>query len=182
MLKKGGVVKLINTKVVQRSATESVTISRSGELIVFAPDTGRERERYKLPYGATVKVKEGEEIKGGGVVATWDPHTHPIITEIAGKIQFSGMEEGLSVTLQTDELTGLSNVTVMDINERPSAGKDLRPMISLVDKKGNPILLANKSPAHYILPNSSIVNVNDGDQVGIGEVIARIPQASSKNS
>ena len=112
-----------------------VAVSRSGELAI-ADENGRERERYKLPYGALIKVKDGASVSAGDVIATWDPHTHPIVTEVAGKVAFSGMEEGLSVRQQTDDMTGLTSISVIDPNDRNAAGKDLKPMISLTDKKG----------------------------------------------
>src|SRR5690606_13249250 len=112
-----------NIKVVTRSSGELVAVSRSGELAV-ADSAGRERERYKIPYGAVISVKEGETVKGGSIVAKWDPHTHPIITEVAGRVALSGMDEGVSVRKQTDELTGLTSTEIIDPSERPAAGKD----------------------------------------------------------
>ena len=117
-----GIVRLHNLKTVQRVDGDLVAVSRSGELSVLDV-RGRERERYKLPYGALLKVKDNEEVTKGSVVASWDPHTHPIITEVAGTAKFSGMEEGITITRQTDELTGLSSISVMDAGERPAAGK-----------------------------------------------------------
>jgi DNA-directed RNA polymerase subunit beta' len=115
------------------------------------------------------------------MIAQWDPHTHPIITEVAGKVVFHDMEEGLSINRQTDELTGLTNITVLDAKDRPSAGKDLRPAISLVDGKGKEVFLAGTDvPAHYLLPADAILSLEDGEKIGIGDVIARIPQEGSK--
>jgi len=115
------------------------------------------------------------------VVANWDPHTHPIITEVAGRVQFSGMEEGLSVRTQTDDLTGLASLSVIDPNERSSAGKELRPAITLVDDKGKELLIPNsKVPAHYLLPAGALLQLTDGEQIDRGSVIARIPQEGSK--
>ena len=180
-VKQEGIVRLVNVKVVERKNGELVTVSRSGELVVAEKETGRERERYKLPYGATIKVQHGAEVEGGAVVTTWDPHTHPIVAEVAGKAKFSGMEEGLSIRLQTDELTGLSSASVIDPNERSAAGKDLKPAITLVDGKGKELSLPNsKAPAHYLLPAGAIVNKADGDKIEVGDVIARIPQEGSK--
>ena len=179
-VKMGGTVRLINIKVVERENGELVAVSRSGEL-ALADENGRERERYKLPYGATIKVKEGATVAAGDVVANWDPHTHPIITEVAGKAAFSGMEEGLSIRTQTDEMTGLSSIAVIDPNERPSAGKDLKPMVTLLDDKGNELKFANSTvPAHYMLPANAILSISDGGHVGAGDVVARIPQEGSK--
>jgi DNA-directed RNA polymerase subunit beta' len=175
-----GIVRLHNLKTVQRVDGDLVAVSRSGELSVLDV-RGRERERYKLPYGALLKVKDNEEVTKGSVVASWDPHTHPIITEVAGTAKFSGMEEGITITRQTDELTGLSSVSVMDAGERPAAGKDIRPTITLVDGKGKELCLANTNvPAHYFLPPDSQVSMENGAKINTGDIIARIPQESSK--
>ena len=157
-----------------------VAVSRSGELSVLDV-RGRERERYKLPYGALLKVKDNQEVSKGSRVASWDPHTHPIITEVAGTIKFSGMEEGITIRRQTDELTGLSSISVMDAGERPLAGKDIRPAITLVDGKGKELCLANTNvPAHYFLPPDAQVSIENGAKINTGDIIARIPQESSK--
>ncbi|BAN68163.1 DNA-directed RNA polymerase subunit beta' [endosymbiont of unidentified scaly snail isolate Monju] len=178
--KNAGTIKLHNIKTIENAAGKLVAVSRSGEVVVV-DEIGRERERYKLPYGAELQVREGEKVEGGQTVATWDPHTHPIITEMAGILRFVDFIDGVTVQKQTDEVTGLSSVVVIDPKQRPSAGKDLRPMVKLVDEKGNDINLAGTSlPAHYFLPGGAIVNVADGTQVKIGDVIARIPQESSK--
>jgi len=175
-----GTVRLHNLKFVERSDKNLVAVSRSGELAV-SDERGRERERYKLPYGATITVADHAEVNAGDVVATWDPHTHPIITEVAGTVKFSGMEENITVKRQTDELTGLSSISVIDPAERPAAGKDIRPAVSLVDKKGKELCIAGTNvPAHYFLPANAIVSMEDGAQIGVGDVIARIPQEGSK--
>lgn len=177
-VKQEGNVRLLNIKLVTNDQGNLVAVSRSGELAV-ADKAGRERERYKIPYGAVISVKDGSEVEGGQVVAKWDPHTHPIVTEVAGIATFSGMEEGLSVRKQTDELTGLTSIEVIDPNERPAAGKDLRPAITLFDESGNELTLANSNaPAHYLLPGKSIISVTDGNKIGVGDIIARIPQES----
>ena len=179
-IKQDGTIRLLNVKVVKREDGNLVAVSRSGELAV-ADAAGRERERYKIPYGAVISVKDSQEVKGGTTVAKWDPHTHPIITEVAGRVTFSGMEDGLSIRRQTDEITGLSSIEVMDPAERPSAGKDLKPAVTLVDSHGKELMLANTNqPAHYMLPAGAILSLNDGDMVAIGDVIARIPQEGSK--
>jgi DNA-directed RNA polymerase subunit beta' len=179
-IKQDGTIRLLNVKVVKREDGHLVAVSRSGELAV-ADAAGRERERYKIPYGAVISVKDSQEVKGGTTVAKWDPHTHPIITEVAGRVTFSGMEDGLSIRRQTDEITGLSSIEVMDPAERPSAGKDLKPAVTLVDAHGKELMLANTNqPAHYMLPAGAILSLNDGDMVAIGDVIARIPQEGSK--
>ncbi len=179
-VKQEGVVRLHNIKTVENDKGGLVAVSRSGEIAV-ADFSGRERERYKIPYGAVLSIKDGDKIEGGAIVAKWDPHTHPIITEVAGKVAFTGMEEGLSIRKKTDEMTGLSSIEVIDPAERPAAGKDLKPAVTLLDKDGNELTLANSNqPAHYLLPPKAILSLADGDQVTVGDVIARIPQEGSK--
>jgi DNA-directed RNA polymerase subunit beta' len=175
-----GTIRLHNLKSVEKQDGSLVAVSRSGELSLL--DTmGRERERYKLPYGAVIKVADHTEVSAGDVVANWDPHTHPIITEVAGTVKFSGMEEGITIKRQTDELTGLSSIAVMDAGDRPTAGKDIRPAVSLVDDKGEELCLAGTNvPAHYFLPALALVSLEDGAKVEAGDVIARIPQEGSK--
>ena len=175
-----GKVRFHNIKTVQQSSGNLVAVSRSGE-IGIADDRGRERERYKLPYGAVISVVDGQEVKGGQIVATWDPHTHPIITEQAGRVKFVDMEDGITVRHQTDELTGLTNIEILDPKDRPAAGKDLRPAVRLVDAKGNVINIeGTDQPAQYFLPPGSITALQDNANVGVGEVVGRIPQESSK--
>jgi DNA-directed RNA polymerase subunit beta' len=179
-VKHGGHVRLHNLKTVTRESGHLVAVSRSGE-IAIADDHGRERERYKLPYGAVISVGDGDTVEAGQVIAQWDPHTHPIVTEVDGMVSMRDMEDGLSINRQTDELTGLTNILVLDPKDRPSAGKDLRPAISLMSGKGENVLLPGSDlPAHYLLPNNAIVNLEDGEKVGIGDIIARIPQEGSK--
>jgi len=180
-VKLGGSIRFHNVKSVERADGQLVVTARSGEIAV-ADETGRERERYKLPYGAVLSVKEGDTVEGDAVVAKWDPHTHPIITEVEGRVQLSGMEEGLTIRSQSDELTGLTTKAVIDVNERPAAGKDLKPAVTLTDAAGAEMSLPNSNaPAHYALPANAIFNLNDGDKIGVGEVIARVPQESSGN-
>ena len=179
-VKHGGEVRLHNLKTVERVSGELVAVSRSGEVAV-ADDQGRERERYKLPYGSVLSVADGDKVDPGQMIAQWDPHTHPIITEVAGRVVFEEMEESLSINRQTDELTGLTNITVLDSKDRPIAGKDLRPAVRLEDKKGKELYLAGTEvPAHHFLPPNAILNLEDKDEIGVGDVIARIPQEGSK--
>ena len=178
-VKHGGRIRFHNAKHVQHK-DGLVIVSRSAELAVV-DDLGRERERYKMPYGAMVTVGEDDQAEAGQVVATWDPHTHPIIAEVEGKVQFGDMEEGISVNYQTDELTGLTNIEVLSTQDRPSAGKDLRPVVRVVDVKGNPVALPNTdAPAAYFLPGGALSGLKNGAKIGMGDVIARIPQESSK--
>ena len=161
-VKSDGEVRLHNLKMAERDDGTFVAVSRSGELAI-ADASGRERERYKLPYGAHAQSGRSRQVKAGQIVATWDPHTHPIITEVAGRVKLSGMEDGITIKRQTDELTGLTSIAVMDAGERPVAGKDMRPAVTLVDDKGNELLLAGTNvPAHYFLPANSIIGLEDG--------------------
>jgi DNA-directed RNA polymerase subunit beta' len=179
-VKHGGSARLHNMKSIERKDGNLVVISRSSALAI-ADEFGREREWYKLPYGAVLSVKDGASVKAGEVVAKWDPHTHPIVTEQAGKAQFVGMEEGITVTTKTDDLTGLSNIAIIDPKDRPASGKDVRPMIQLVDGKGNPVfLVGTDTPFQVFLPPNALLSLRNGDEVQIGDIIARIPQESSK--
>jgi len=179
-VKNGGSVRLHHINVVENSGGNLVAVSRSGELGVV-DENGRERERYKVPYGAVISVAEEGDVEPGQIVATWDPHTHPIITEVAGIVKFSEFSDGVSVQKETDEITGLSSIVVMDPKQRPAAGKDLRPLITLVDNKGEDLCIAGtEQPARYFLPSGAIINIQDGDKVSIGDVVSRIPQESSK--
>ncbi len=142
---------------------------------------GAEREQYKVPYGATLNIKDSSPVKAGQIVAQWDPHTHPIITEVAGRLQLVDLVEGVTMTRQTDELTGLSSIVVTASRQRGVSGKELRPMIKLVDEKGKDVCLPGSSvPAHYFLSEGTIINKEDGRKVEIGDVLARIPQEASK--
>ncbi|MDD9959029.1 MAG: DNA-directed RNA polymerase subunit beta' [Gammaproteobacteria bacterium] len=179
-VKNTGTIHLSNMKTVENTKGELVVVSRSGELIVNDTN-GRERERYKLPYGALITVGKKIEVEAGQVVATWDPHTHPIVSEVAGKVAFESMEEGITVREQTDEITGLSSISVIDPAERASSAKELRPAVNVVDKKGKEVCLPGTNvPAHYHLPANAIIGLKDGADLNIGDVIARIPQEGSK--
>jgi DNA-directed RNA polymerase subunit beta' len=155
-------------------------VSRSGELTVLDAK-GRERERYKVPYGAEITARDSDKVEAGAVVATWDPHTHPVITEEMGFLKFNDFAEGVTVQRETDEVTGLSSLVVIDPKQRSASAKDLRPMVKLVDAKGKDLFIADTEiPAHYALPAGAIVVMEDGASANIGDVIARIPQESSK--
>jgi DNA-directed RNA polymerase subunit beta' len=179
-VKTTGAVRLNNIKLVKHASGNNVAVSRSGELVI-QDEQGRDRERYKIPYGAVLSVSNGDKVKAGKVVANWDPHTHPIITEVAGKVAFTDMIDGVTVNRQTDELTGLSTYVVLDPKQR-SGAKNIRPMISLVHPStGKPLNLAGTEiPARYMLPPGAIIVVNDGATIGVGDVLARIPQETSK--
>jgi len=179
-VKNGGRVRLHHMKVVEKAGGNLVAVSRSGEIGVV-DEHGRERERYKVPYGAVISTLEDGAVEGGQIVATWDPHTHPIITEVEGKVKFAEFADGVSVQKETDAITGLTSVTVIDPKQRPAAGKDMRPLVTLVDKKDKELCIAGTTiPARYFLPSGAIINIEDGAAVRVGDVIARIPQESSK--
>jgi DNA-directed RNA polymerase subunit beta' len=179
-VKSSGTIRLHNMKTVENVDKKLVAVSRSGELSVI-DDHGRERERYKVPYGAIISVRDEESVEAGDVTATWDPHTHPIVTEVAGKVQFHEFIDGVTVNEHLDDITGLTSLIVTDPKQRGAAGKDVRPMISLVNKKGKELCLAGTEiPAHYFLQAGSIVQMHDGQDVEVGDVVARIPQESSK--
>jgi len=179
-IKSKGTIRLHNMKSVQHASGHNVAVSRSGEITVL-DDHLRERERYKVPYGATITANDGDAVEAGQVIANWDPHTHPVITEVEGQIKFMDITDGVTVSSEVDEVTGLSSLVVMDPKQRSSAAKDLRPMVKLVDAEGNDLKIAGTDiPAHYILPAGAIVALTDGAEVGVGDVIARIPQESSK--
>jgi len=179
-IKNTGVVKLNNIKTVKHHKGYLVAVSRSGEISVIN-EHGREREKYKVPYGATITVEDAASVKQGQVVANWDPHTHPVVTEVAGKLQFEDFLDGITVTEQVDEFTGLTSIVILDPKQRGSTGKDLRPVAKLVDDKGEDVFFANTDiPAVYALPAGAIISMGDGAKVAIGDVIARIPQESSK--
>jgi DNA-directed RNA polymerase subunit beta' len=178
--KSGGMARLHNLKSVINADKHLVAVSRSGELSII-DEHGREKERYKIPYGAIVSIRDQDSVKAGQIVANWDPHTHPIVTEVAGTVSFHDFVDGITVNETVDEITGLSSLVVTDPKQRGSSGKDLKPMVSLSDKKGKPLYLAGTEiPAQYFLQALSIVNIHDGQQVAVGDVIARIPQESSK--
>ena len=178
-VKGGGVVKLHNLKVVRHADGHYVAVTRSGELSI-TDDHGRERERYKIPYGAVLSVADGDAVTGGRMVASWDPHTHPVVSEVAGRVQFSDAVDGVTVQSQVDEVTGLARVEVMDPKQRSAAAKDLRPMVRLVDENEEELRLpGTDAPAHYVLSPGAVITAQEGGEVGIGDVIARMPQESS---
>ncbi|AKO15132.1 DNA-directed RNA polymerase subunit beta' [Xanthomonas oryzae] len=179
-VKTTGSVKFNNLKSVAHASGSLVAVSRSGELSVL-DGHGRERERYKLPYGTTITAKDGDAVKAGQSVANWDPHNHPIVSEVAGFIRFIDFVDGVTVIEKTDELTGLASREITDPKRRGAHAKELRPIVRIVDGKGNDLTIPNTDlPAQYLLPPRSIVNLQDGAAVGVGDVVAKIPQEASK--
>ncbi|HSH48007.1 MAG TPA: DNA-directed RNA polymerase subunit beta', partial [Halomonas sp.] len=178
-VKHGGSVRLNNVKSVERTDGKLVVVSRSGALAV-ADEHGREREYYKLPYGAELSVRDGDEVDPGQAVAKWDPHTHPIIAEAEGRVQYVELEEGLTMHRSVDEMTGLSSIEVIESAARPMAGRDKRPMILLSDESGETVTLpGSDTPIQYPLPGKAIITADDGSPIGVGEVVARIPMEAS---
>lgn len=179
-VKTTGSVKFNNLKSVEHASGSLVAVSRSGEISVLDAH-GRERERYKLPYGSMIASKDGDAVKAGQTVANWDPHNHPIVSEVAGFIRFIDFIDGVTVIEKTDELTGLASREITDPKRRGSQAKELRPIVRIVDAKGNDLTIPNTDlPAQYLLPPRSIVNLQDGAAVGVGDVVAKIPQEASK--
>ena len=159
---------------------ELVVIGRSCELVIH-DEVGRERERHKVPYGATLLVQDGSAVKAGQTLATWDPHTRPMITEYAGRVRFENVEEGVTVTRQTDEITGLSTLVVIDGKRRSSTSKLLRPTVKLLDENGEEVTVpGTETPVSMAFPVGAVITVREDQEVGKGDVLARIPQASSK--
>jgi DNA-directed RNA polymerase subunit beta' len=164
---------------VTNSKSDLVVISRSGEIVIH-DEHGRERERHKVPYGAILAVKADQQIKAGHVLANWDPLTRPIITEFAGKTQFENVEEGLTVAKQVDEVTGLSTLVVIDPKRR-GAAKVVRPQVKLIDAQGQEVKIPGTDHSVTIgFPIGSLVQIRDGQDVGPGEVLARIPVEGQK--
>jgi DNA-directed RNA polymerase subunit beta' len=179
--KSNGALKFSGTmRVVKNAKGEQIVISRSGEALIV-DDNGRERERHKVPYGATLLLKEDAAVKAGASLATWDPLTRPIISEYAGVARFDNVEEGVTVAKQVDEVTGLSTLVVIDGKCRSAASKGVRPMINLVDAKGNDVMIAGtEHPVNIGLQVGALITVKDGQKVEVGEVLARIPIESQK--
>ncbi len=179
-VKTEGVAKITNLKTVENKDGKLVAVSRSGEISVI-DGHGRERERYKIPYGAVLTVADGGAVSIGDVIANWDPHTHPVVTEVRGVAQLVDAVDGVTVQRHVDEVTGLSSVVVTDPKQRGLAGKELRPMVKLVTEDGEEVNIpGTEIPAQYFLPVGAVIGVTDGLKVEIGDVLARIPQESSK--
>jgi DNA-directed RNA polymerase subunit beta' len=164
---------------VTNSKKELVVIARSGEIVIH-DEHGRERERHKVPYGAVLTVQADQDIKAGTILANWDPLTRPIITEFAGKAHFENVEEGLTVAKQVDEVTGLSTMVVIDPKRR-GATKVMRPQVKLIDASGNEVKIPGTDHSVTIgFPVGALIQVRDGQDVGPGEVLARIPIEGQK--
>ena len=179
--KSSGTLKFSSSmRMVKNAKGEQLAISRSGEALIV-DDNGRERERHKVPYGATLVLKEGAAVKAGASLATWDPLTRPIISEYAGISRFDNVEEGVTVAKQVDEVTGLSTLVVIDGKRRSAASKGVRPVINLIDDQGAEVLITGTDhPVTIGLQVGALITVKDGQKVEVGEVLARIPIESQK--
>ena len=180
--KSAGTVRFTATmRYVTSAKGEKVVISRSGEVLI-ADDHGRERERHKVPYGAMLAVDDGKAVKAGAKLATWDPHTRPIVTEYAGTVRFENVEEGVTVAKQVDDVTGLSTLVVIDHKRGGKAAtKGVRPVVKLLDESGQEVRVTDSDHTVSIaFQVGSIISVLDGQQVGVGDVLARMPLESAK--
>ncbi|MGA1093314.1 MAG: DNA-directed RNA polymerase subunit beta', partial [Burkholderiaceae bacterium] len=180
-VKSNGLVGFTATmRYVNNAKGEAVVISRSGEVLVL-DENGRERERHKVPYGATLMMTDGQPVKAGAILATWDPLTRPIITEYAGKVRFENVEEGATVAKQIDDITGLSTLVVIDAKRRSASSKGVRPQVKLIDNAGEEVKIAGTEHSVNIsFPVGALITVRDGQDVAVGEVLARIPTESQK--
>nr|MBA3252736.1 DNA-directed RNA polymerase subunit beta' [Burkholderiaceae bacterium] len=180
--KSNGTVRFTSTmRYVTNAKSEQVAIGRSGE-VTIVDDNGRERERHKVPYGATLLVADGKQVKAGVQLASWDPLTRPIITEFAGTVKFENVEEGVTVARQIDEVTGLSTLVVIDAKRRgPTAAKGVRPQVKLLNEMSDEVKIPGTEHSVTIsFPVGALIVVRDAQQVGVGEVLARIPTESQK--
>src|SRR5699024_9582301 len=179
--KTGGTIKLHNIKTVKHAEKgHLVAVSRSGEISIM-DDNYRESERYKVPYGAHLHVNEDDTVERGQRLADWDPYTHPIVSEVAGHVKFEDFIEGVTYERDVDEITGVSTLVVTNPKSRGAGNKDLRPVIKLVDDNGEELNFPDTEiPASYSLPPRAIVVVEDGQEIVVGDICARIPQESSK--
>lgn len=168
-------------RVIKRKDRTFIVVSQSSEINV-EDENGRVVERHRIPYGTTLNFPSGSKIKLGDLLAKWDPLTRPIIAEVGGKAKFIDIDDGITVRLKTDELTGLSNIEIIDITERPKGeAQDKRPAIHIVDGKGKQkTILDSEAPAIYMLPGNAFLQLQDGQDIQLGSVIARISQESAK--
>ncbi|WP_343189970.1 DNA-directed RNA polymerase subunit beta' [Buchnera aphidicola] len=178
-IKSSGIINLHNAKTVKKKNGNIIIISRNVELRI-TDKYGRIKENHKIPYGAILKKYNNKKVNSGEIVAQWDPHSIPIISEINGYVKFSEIIEGQSVIKQTDELTGLSYIKVLDTSERTIIGKDLRPSIKIINKNKKDIQENNaKNNYKYFLPGKSIIQFENNEKIYSGDVIAKVPQESS---
>ncbi|MDA8251018.1 MAG: DNA-directed RNA polymerase subunit beta' [Rhodospirillales bacterium] len=173
-----GTVSIRNRNVVLNSQNVPVVMSRNCEL-VLADEKGRERARFRVPYGARLLADEGAPVARGQKLAEWDPYTLPIITERAGKVEYLDLIDGITLVERVDDVTGLTSKVVVDYKQA-ARGADLRPRLQLKDAKGEVLRLPNGTDARYFLAPDSILSVENGAEVAAGDVLARIPREGSK--
>ena len=167
-------------KTVTNKEKLEVVVSRNA-MCSISDANGKIIEQYKVPYGAVLEVDNADDLTDGVKVASWDPYTRPIVSEASGKVRFIDIEPGITVTEQVDDLTGLSSMEIIEVADRPSAGRDMTPTIEIVDSKKNPVLIGEfKQPAIYTLPAGGLINLANGQKISAGEVIARMPLVASK--
>ena len=180
-IKSSGTLRFTATmRYVTNAKSEKVIISRNSEFFI-EDENGREKESHKVPYGATLLGSDGDKVEAGGILAQWDPHTRPIISEYAGKIKFENVEEGVTVEKKIDDVTGLSTLEVIDAKQKVGSSKGTRPQIKLLNEKNEEVKLINSdSPVNVTFQKGYIITVNDNQDVAVGDVLARIPQEASK--
>jgi DNA-directed RNA polymerase subunit beta' len=167
-------VKIINVKTILNREGVPVVMNRNGE-IAIEDETGREREKYHIIYGARLKIVDGQHVKSGHTLAEWDPYTIPILSEASGKIKFGDIIEGETMQESKDELTGLSYKVIMEPKDT-----ERRPRISIKDDKGKTIIPDSTIPARYILPVGAHIVVNEGDDIHAGDVVSKMPRETTK--
>ena len=170
-----GRVKFINLKTVKNREGNLIVMNRNGEIAVL-DESGRERRRYSVIYGAKLRVKDGQKVKEGELMAEWDPYSIPVLTEVSGRVKFGDVIEGLTMQEQVDEFTGLSRKVIVE-----SKDPDLRPRISIKDEKGKTMNLpGSASQARYLLPVGANIFISEGDTVEAGDIIVKIPRETTK--
>ena len=181
-VRKGGQIRTRLLETLPRKDKTWLVVSRSSELIV-TDDHGREQEVYHVPYGATLKVQDGDMVAGGQEIANWDPHIRPLLADRDGYVQLHEFVDGETVSDTRDELTGVSSIRVLDVKDRPPSGRMLTPAINLVNASGKAIKFeGTEKDVRYTLPANTIVNLKDGAQVQRGDVLARIPLPTQTQS
>jgi len=169
-----GQVKFISLNYIENVKGEYVVMNRNGEIAIISEEDGREKERYPVIYGATLKVRDGERVEAGTVLATWDPFNTPILTEVEGKVKFGDIVEGVTMKESVDPVTGKASKIIMDYKG------DMRPRISIKDERGRTISIGHRGAARYYMPVGAILMVNEGDYVHAGDVLAKIPRETTK--
>jgi len=170
-----GRVKFINLKSVKNREGNLIVMNRNGEIAIL-DESGRERRRYSVIYGAKLKVKDGQKVKEGEILAEWDPYSIPVLTEVSGRVKFGDIIEGATMQEQVDEFTGLSRKMITE-----SKDPELRPRISIKDEKGRTMNLpGSTSQGRYLLPVGANIFISEGDMVEAGDVIVKIPRETTK--